>query len=53
MSCAGVLACLDAFLNIALEQTEEYDEVGHLVAKHGDAFIRGNNVLYLAPAPKA
>lgn len=38
----GVLACLDGYLNIAMEQTEEYDN-GQLKAKYGDAFIRGNN----------
>lgn len=39
---AGVLACLDGFINIAMEQTEEYVN-GQLKAKYGDAFIRGNN----------
>jgi hypothetical protein len=39
---AGLLACLDGFMNIALEQTEEYVN-GHLKNKYGDAFIRGNN----------
>lgn len=43
----GHLACLDAFMNVVLEQTEEYMH-GELVKKHGDAFIRGNNVLYLS-----
>lgn len=38
----GVLACLDGYLNIALEQTEEYVN-GQLRQKYGDAFIRGNN----------
>ena len=38
----GVLACLDGYMNIALEQTEEYVN-GQLKSKHGDAFIRGNN----------
>ena len=38
----GVLACLDGYMNIALEQTEEYIN-GQLKNKHGDAFIRGNN----------
>lgn len=34
--------CLDGFMNIALEQTEEY--VGGVCKeKLGDAFIRGNN----------
>ena len=44
---AGVLACLDGFMNIAMEQTEEYVN-GQLKAKYGDAFIRGNNVLYIS-----
>uniref|UniRef100_A0AC11D851 LSM6 homolog, U6 small nuclear RNA and mRNA degradation associated n=1 Tax=Ovis aries TaxID=9940 RepID=A0AC11D851_SHEEP len=38
----GVLACLDGYMNIALEQTEEYVN-GQLKNKYGDAFIRGNN----------
>jgi LSM domain len=40
--CAGVLACLDGYMNIAMEQTEEYLD-GQLKAKYGDCFIRGNN----------
>lgn len=44
---AGVLACLDGYMNIALEQTEEYVN-GQLKNKFGDAFIRGNNVLYIS-----
>ena len=43
----GVLACLDGYMNIAMEQTEEYHN-GQLKAKYGDAFIRGNNVLYIS-----
>ncbi len=38
----GVLACLDGFMNIAMEQTEEYVD-GQLKNKYGDCFIRGNN----------
>ena len=38
----GVLACLDGYMNIAMEQTEEYVN-GSLKAKYGDCFIRGNN----------
>jgi small nuclear ribonucleoprotein (snRNP)-like protein len=38
----GVLVCLDGYMNIALEQTEEYVN-GQLKNKYGDAFIRGNN----------
>ncbi len=37
-----MLACLDGYMNIAMEQTEEYVN-GQLKAKYGDTFIRGNN----------
>lgn len=38
----GVLFCLDGFMNIALEETEE--RVGGVVKNSfGDSFIRGNN----------
>ena len=40
---SGVLACLDGYLNMALEQSEEYGVDGLLKAKYGDCFIRGNN----------
>jgi U6 snRNA-associated Sm-like protein LSm6 len=43
----GILACLDGFMNIALEQTEEYVD-GQLKNRYGDCFIRGNNVLYIS-----
>lgn len=39
----GVLMCVDAFSNVALEQTEEYDADGALRYKYGDCFLRGNN----------
>ncbi|RQM11955.1 hypothetical protein DD237_007745 [Peronospora effusa] len=38
----GVLACLDGYMNIAMEQTQEYQN-GQLKAQYGDCFIRGNN----------
>ncbi len=38
----GVLACLDGFMNIAMEQTEEYVD-GQLKNRYGDCFLRGNN----------
>ena len=38
----GILACLDGYMNIAMEQTEEYVN-GELTQKYGDCFIRGNN----------
>ncbi|GJN93283.1 hypothetical protein Rhopal_006330-T1 [Rhodotorula paludigena] len=43
----GVLSCLDGYMNIALEQTEEYVD-GHKTNDYGDAFVRGNNVLYIS-----
>ena len=46
----GVLACLDGYMNIAMEQTEEYVD-GKLKNKYGDCFIRGNNVLYINASP--
>ena len=39
---SGVLSCLDGYMNIALEQTEEHVG-GRVVNRYGDAFIRGNN----------
>ncbi|GLC42548.1 Sm-like protein lsm6a [Pleodorina starrii] len=47
----GILACLDGYMNIAMEQTEEYVN-GQLKNKYGDAFIRGNNVLYISALNK-
>ena len=47
----GVLACLDGYMNIAMEQTEEYVN-GKLTNKYGDTFIRGNNVLYISTQKK-
>ena len=39
---AGILVTLDGFMNIAMEQTEEFVD-GQLKQKYGDCFIRGNN----------
>ena len=37
-----MLSCLDGYMNIALEQTEEYVN-GVRTNTYGDAFVRGNN----------
>jgi U6 snRNA-associated Sm-like protein LSm6 len=42
----GNLTCLDGFLNIAMEKTKEYAN-GELQKSYGDAFVRGNNVVYI------
>lgn len=47
----GILVCLDGYMNIALEQTEEYMN-GELRNKYGDTLIRGNNVLYISTQKK-
>ncbi|XP_066381814.1 uncharacterized protein [Miscanthus floridulus] len=47
----GILACLYGYMNIAMEQTEEYIN-GQLKNKYGDAFIRGNNVLYISTSKR-
>ena len=44
-----MLACLDGYMNIAMEQTEEYVN-GQLKAKYGDTFIRGNNGAFCSPS---
>jgi len=43
----GVLACLDGVMNVVLEQIEEYEN-GQLTNKYPEAFIRGNNVMYIS-----
>lgn len=41
----GILSCLDGYMNIAMEQTEEHAK-GVVTNKYGDAFIRGNNGMF-------
>jgi hypothetical protein len=43
----GILCALDGYMNLALEQTEEFVG-GQLKNRYADTFIRGNNVLYIA-----
>ena len=38
----GKMACLDGFMNIALENTKEYSK-GKKTNEFNDSFIRGNN----------
>ncbi|CDO69807.1 hypothetical protein BN946_scf184803.g5 [Trametes cinnabarina] len=45
----GILSCLDGYMNIAMEQTEEHVN-GRVTNSYGDTFIRGNNVLYISAA---
>lgn len=43
----GILSSLDDRMNLAMENTKEYLD-GEFVKSYGDAFIRGNNVLYIS-----
>ncbi|KIW26195.1 U6 snRNA-associated Sm-like protein LSm6 [Cladophialophora immunda] len=43
----GELQSVDGYMNIALEKCSEYVD-GKLRRKYGDAFVRGNNVLYIS-----
>jgi hypothetical protein len=45
-SMLGILSCLDGYMNIALEQTEEHVN-GAVTNRYGDAFIRGNNGTFI------
>ena len=38
----GILSCLDGYMNVALENTEEWVN-GVMTNTYGDAFVRGNN----------
>ena len=42
----GNLACLDGFMNIAMQNTREYIG-GQFEKSYGDSFLRGNNVKYI------
>lgn len=43
----GLLSCLDGYMNIALDKAEEYNTDGKMITEYGEAFIRGNNVLFI------
>ncbi|KAK1074868.1 U4/U6-U5 snRNP complex subunit lsm6 [Friedmanniomyces endolithicus] len=43
----GELQSVDGYMNIALEQTKEFVS-GKLRRSYGDAFVRGNNVMYIS-----
>ncbi|KAI8897635.1 U6 snRNP-associated protein Lsm6 [Globomyces pollinis-pini] len=47
----GTMSCLDGYMNIALENTQEYVD-GDITNEYGDCFIRGNNVLFISALPE-
>ena len=48
----GKMIRADGYMNMMLKDAKEYDRSG-LVAKYGDVFIRGNNILYICIEPQA
>ncbi|CAD0096463.1 unnamed protein product, partial [Aureobasidium mustum] len=44
---SGVVYRVDGYMNIALEQTNEIVD-GKVRRNYGDAFVRGNNVMYIS-----
>ncbi len=44
----GRLIETDAYMNLVLTEAEELDR-GEAVARFGEVFIRGNNILYIKP----
>ncbi|RYP60575.1 hypothetical protein DL769_008063 [Monosporascus sp. CRB-8-3] len=44
---SGELQSVDGYMNIALEKTEEFVN-GVKRRTYGDAFVRGNNVMYIS-----
>ncbi|KAI6379122.1 U4/U6-U5 snRNP complex subunit lsm6 [Pyricularia grisea] len=46
----GELQSVDGYMNIALEKAEEW-VAGQKKRSYGDAFVRGNNVMYIAASP--
>jgi len=47
MSYKGNLIKIDNYMNIYLQNAEEYDDNGKQIASYGDVIIRGNNILYV------
>ncbi len=47
MSYRGMLLRVDNYMNIYLQNAEEFDENGKMIASYGDVIIRGNNILYV------
>ncbi|KAM3414534.1 hypothetical protein BST61_g9693 [Cercospora zeina] len=43
----GELQSVDGYMNIALEDTKELVD-GKMRRNYGDAFVRGNNVMYIS-----
>ena len=47
MSYRGMLLRVDNYMNIYLQNAEEFDENGKMIASYGDVIRRGSNILYV------
>ena len=45
----GYLVETDTYMNLVLSSAEELDNTGSPIAKFGEVFIRGNNILFIKP----
>ncbi|MFX1450240.1 MAG: LSM domain-containing protein [Promethearchaeota archaeon] len=45
----GYLVETDTYMNLVLSSAEELDGTGAPIAKFGEVFIRGNNILFIKP----
>ena len=45
---SGRLVETDAYMNLVLTEAEELEE-GDAIARYGEVFIRGNNILFIKP----
>ncbi|KAF2733733.1 U6 snRNA-associated Sm-like protein LSm6 [Polyplosphaeria fusca] len=43
----GTLQSVDGYMNISLERCREVDHNNKVVRDYGEAFVRGNNVIYI------
>ncbi|CAD7946507.1 unnamed protein product [Amoebophrya sp. A120] len=45
----GDLTCLDGYMNVVLDNAQEFSPTGAVVANYSsNLFLRGNNVLYIS-----
>ncbi|MHA1681516.1 MAG: LSM domain-containing protein [Promethearchaeota archaeon] len=45
----GLLVETDNYMNMVLSDAKEMDRNGELIARFGEIFIRGNNILFIKP----
>ncbi|MCL4340053.1 MAG: ribonucleoprotein [Nitrososphaerota archaeon] len=43
----GLMLNVDIYMNVYLQNADEYNEEGKRLTNYGDIIIRGNNILYI------